>query len=104
MSFAVRTTHSPGFPGSLLRALFLVTALGTAAYAQQMTCSASAFPVSVRGQGYAERLADIQVVCQNGTPTAEGVTVPAADITVTLNATVTSRQFANTWSEAILMV
>ncbi len=70
-----------------------------------MTCTASvpAAP-TIRGEGYAEKAADFVVDCTGGTPTADGAAVPTADFTLSLNATVTSRLFSNSWSEALVLV
>lgn len=79
-----------------IRKLFLalagVTVLtsGTTAFAQVVTqpspteiaCNASAIATLVRVQGKTEQIGDIILTCTGGTPTASGVQVPTANISI----------------------
>jgi uncharacterized protein (TIGR03437 family) len=51
-----------------------------------------------------ELVGDIVLTCTGGTPTPLGQVVPTANITVQLNTAVTSRQFSNGTSEALLLI
>ncbi len=61
-----------------------------------------------RAEGYTEQVGDLIVTCVGGNPTAAGLPVPQADITVTLSQNVTSRITASTTSgvflEALLII
>jgi hypothetical protein len=61
-----------------------------------------------RAEGYTEQVGDLIVTCVGGNPTAVGLPVPQADITVTLSQNVTSRITASTSSgtflEALLII
>ncbi len=61
-----------------------------------------------RAEGYTEQVGDLIVTCTGGNPTAAGLPVPQADITVTLSQNVTSRITASTSSgtflEALLII
>src|SRR5437016_4475687 len=71
----------------------------------QINCSTNiSVTPALRGEGYAERTGEIILICTGGTPTASGAGVPTVDITLYYNAQVTSRLYANTWSEALLIV
>ncbi len=60
--------------------------------------------VSVRGEGFGERVGDLVVHCYGGTPVAAGAVLPTVNITVYLGVTVTSRLYSNGLSEALLLV
>jgi len=61
-----------------------------------------------RAEGYTEQVGDVVVTCTGGIPTAAGVPVPQADITISLSQNVTSRITAATASgnflEALLII
>jgi hypothetical protein len=57
-----------------------------------------------RAEGLSELAGDLVALCQSGVVTPAGQPVPAYDITITLNTSVTSRLLADPWSEALLMV
>jgi len=61
-----------------------------------------------RAEGYTEQVGDLIVTCSGGNPTAAGLPVPQADITVTLSQNVTSRITASTsggvFLEALLII
>jgi hypothetical protein len=70
-----------------------------------LACSANvAVPPQMRSSGMTEALGDIVLTCVNGTPTASGAAVPAYDVQVTLPTPITSRTYANGWSDALLIV
>src|SRR5579871_4340559 len=92
----------------------LVAAAGVEA--QPVTCqtAASVTPI-VRGEGYSEAVGDVVLSCTGGIPTAPGRTVPQVNLTIFLNANITSkvlsknlRAFSNgqsaALSEALLLV
>jgi len=55
-----------------------------------------------RSEGYTEQVGDLIVTCTGGIPTAAGIPVPQADITVTMSQNVTSRITAATSSGTFL--
>ena len=56
-----------------------------------LTCVANvANPTQARSEGYAELLGDISIICTGGTAPAFGTSVPTANITVSLNNTLSS--------------
>jgi len=55
-----------------------------------------------RAEGYTEQVGDLIVTCTGGIPTAAGIPVPQADITVTMSQNVTSRITAATSSGTFL--
>jgi uncharacterized protein (TIGR03437 family) len=57
----------------------------------QFTCERTGTPVNVRSEGLAELLSDVVLTCTGGTPVARGATLPAFQIVVTANASLTSR-------------
>lgn len=58
----------------------------------------------VRAEGLTELLADVNLFCRGGTPTASGADVPRYDVQVKLNTGITSRLLEGTWTEALLFV
>jgi uncharacterized protein (TIGR03437 family) len=58
----------------------------------------------VRSDGHAELVGDIVIVCTGGTPTGSTQIVPAVNLTVFLNAPVTSRLLSGTFMEAFVIV
>ena len=71
----------------------------------QLSCTVDGFgSASVRAEGFSERTGDIVIHCHGGTPLADGTPLPTVNITVYLNATITSRIYSNGWSEVLLLV
>ncbi len=77
------------------------------AWAQQrpFTCN-PAVPVvpTIRMEGVTEETGDIVITCTGGSPAPAGQFVPLTNLTVTLNANVTSRILSNGASEALLLL
>ena len=77
------------------------------AWAQQrpFTCN-PAVPVipTIRMEGVTEMTGDILITCTGGSPAPAGQFVPLTNLTVTLNANVTSRILSNGASEALLLL
>lgn len=69
-----------------------------------VTCSVNAAAPAVRSSGTAERVGDLVVDCTGGAPAPAGQVVPPINVTLTLNTAVTSRQFTQGWSEALLLI
>jgi hypothetical protein len=69
------------------------------------SCAANAgIPPTLRSEGMTELVGDIVLQCTGGMPTPLGQLVPTANITVQFNTAVTSRQFSNGTSEALLLI
>src|SRR5262249_40443834 len=84
-------------------AIFLIG--GESARAQPaMSCVTSSVANTLRAEGLAELTRDFLITCTGGVPTAAGSPVPSVDIRISLNTTVTSRQLAGSWSEALLLI
>ncbi len=86
----------------------LLSSLAVPASAQvnpalQCTFNAAVTP-TVRAEGLSELVGDIVLNCTGGTPTANGATVPQANITVFLSTNVTSRITSNPFSEVLLLI
>jgi len=95
----------------VLAVLALILGLSTTASAQQVqafTCVAnSANPQTLRFEGLTELVGDLVIQCTGGIPTAPGVPIPQANITVFMgNTTVTSRLISSSTreSEEVLML
>ena len=93
----------------ILALALLVLVLGAVAPASAQPntfqCTANAaVPPTMRQEGITELIGDIVLNCTGGTPTAPGVPVPQANITVFLSNPVTSRILSGTASEALLLV
>jgi hypothetical protein len=58
----------------------------------------------VRLFALADYTGDIVIVCSGGTPAAQGAPLPFVNFTLSLDTSITSRQLAPNWSEALLMV
>src|SRR5450755_3094140 len=95
------------------RYLLLLTLLGgamncrAAAAPDPLTCVAfRAYSPTVRAEGLAELVADVLIYCNGGTPVALGATVPAFDIKLSFNASVTSKILGTDGksSEALLLL
>jgi hypothetical protein len=69
-----------------------------------VTCSAENDPTQVRTAGVTERLGDIVLNCTGGTPTAAGQPIPLMNVRVSLSVPITSREFADGTSEALLLI
>ena len=72
----------------------------------QPSCNFNGGYLPIRAEGYTERVVDVQFSCYGGTPTPAGQAVPQIDITVVLNAKVTSKITAPTslFTEALLLI
>src|ERR1035438_4893491 len=94
--------------GRLSRGWLLLAGLCAALHAQPggapFNCVANASATSMRVEGLAERTADITLSCTGGSPVAAGGILPMVNLTVFFNAPITSRLYATTWSEALLLV
>jgi len=90
----------------------LLLGLGTTANAQiglsgpTFACTANAaVPPVVRAEGLTELVGDLTLNCTGGSPTAAGALIPLSNVTVFLNAAVTSRLVGSgSLSEATLMI
>ena len=72
-----------------------------------VVCNVSANPVAVRSNNATAQVADLVMVCSGGVPTAVGQTAQAINLSVTLNAEVTSRVLSSgtpVWPEALLIL
>ncbi len=58
----------------------------------------------LRGEGLSELLSDFGLTCTGGIPTPQGADIPAVNITISLNTSLTSRLLANNVSEALLVI
>ncbi|MEO8099198.1 MAG: putative Ig domain-containing protein [Acidobacteriota bacterium] len=70
----------------------------------QVSCTASAVSSFIRAEGLSERTSDLLVTCTGGTPTPAQQTVPQYTLSLIFNTNVSSRQLAQGWSEALLLV
>jgi hypothetical protein len=70
--------------------------------ALQCTFNAAVTP-TVRAEGLTELVGDIVLNCTGGTPTAAGLPVPQANITVFLSTNLTSRITSNPFSEVLML-
>jgi len=68
-----------------------------------MNCTAYSTPQTMRSEGYAELIGDIQIVCTGGSAIPVGNAIPTANISITLPKTVTSRIIGGA-SEALLLI
>jgi uncharacterized protein (TIGR03437 family) len=83
----------------------LISGVLVPAVAQQLNCSAQGtVSTPLRAEGLTELTGDIIITCLGGTPTASGAPVPTTDVIVFLTTQVTSRIYANGWSEAMLII
>jgi len=69
----------------------------------QCTFNAAVTP-TVRAEGLTELVGDIVLDCTGGTATANGATVPAANITVFTSTNLTSRITASPFTEVLLLI
>lgn len=85
-----------------LLAGFTVTA---SAQTAPLECIANAgVPPTIRAEGWTELLGDITLNCTGGIPTPVGQVVPPVNITVQINAYLTSRSLSGNFLEALLIV
>ena len=95
-----------------IRILIILLLGAPLAHAQgpPLTCNASAASTPmVRADGFSELVADYVVTCTGGTPTGNGMNVPAGNITVFVNTNATSQMLMaagapGDWSEALLLI
>jgi hypothetical protein len=90
-------------PFRLFNLLLLLVAATATGYSQALECTTNVEPTpTVRTEGAAEATGDVWVVCTGGTPSAS----TPIDITLTLNANLTSRTFGTNpvKSEALLLI
>lgn len=93
----------------VLAVVAIVLSLGSApANAQPVpfNCVANSITASsIRAEGFSELLPDLVLVCSGGTPTPAKTSVPAFNLTITLNTTITSRFVGPSGpSEATLLI
>ena len=93
----------------MTRFLILSALISVAAGAQPTTCSVNGgVPPTIRSEGLTEQIADVVLTCTGGTPTPAGAPVPQSDITVYLNANVSSRILSNVngtaWLDALILI
>jgi len=93
----------------VLVALTLLAGLASAQSQSPFQCTAvGANPPGLRGEGLTELVGDILISCTGGAPLAPGTQIPTANITVYMNATVTSRLLGTASvsgaSEALLLI
>ena len=89
----------------LLAGLISGVALVPAPATQVLNCTARGTAATpLRAEGNTELVGDIIIQCTGGTPTASGAPVPTTDLTVYLNTAITSRLYANGWSDALLII
>ncbi len=98
-------------PGNYVGSLTIVTTAGTIVvpvnltYTTAIVCYANAgVSTPARFESLSEFVGDFTANCAGGTPTASGSPIPAADIQVSLNTSLTSRLLSGTWSEALLLM
>ena len=99
-------------PSHFIAAWMLLLGFTTALHAQggggggqPLTCSTSVTGTrQLRGESHADLTTDIALICTGGAALTVGAPVPAVNITIFLNTAITSRTYANGWSEALLIV
>ena len=88
-----------------LAALFFVSCVSGFGQQTPIACTASAFPLTIRAGGAAERAADIVVTCSGGSPTPAGQSVLTMSWALNFgNFAPTSRPLATGWSDALLVI
>ena len=88
-----------------MRNLFLLFTTFAGISAAQVQCTSSAgVPPIIRSEGATELVGDYVMDCVGGTPTAAGKPIPTVNITVTLNAPVTSNPLLGGFNEALLII
>lgn len=68
------------------------------------TCAVTAVPTNVRAEGITELVGDVLLTCTGGTPTAAGVAVPQANVTLGLNTQLTSRLLTGGYQDALMTI
>jgi hypothetical protein len=79
----------------------------TAPGVSEMSCNANAgAPNIVRGEGIAETVGDVVLICTGGAPTPQGQPIPQYTVTMTMNTDITSRPLpeAAQLSEALILI
>ena len=85
--------------------LAVLAAASACAQTAPLNCSVStSVPPVVRSDGHSELVGDIVIVCSGGTPTGSTQIVPTVNLTVFLNAPVTSRLLSGTFTEVLALV
>ena len=84
--------------------VILTVSVGQSGFVPLGCAATSANPTAVRAEGMTELLGDIVLQCTGGTPTPLGAAIPTVDVKVTLGTPITSRTYANGWSEALLII
>jgi len=70
-----------------------------------LSCTTSAVPRNLRSGGLTEMIGDILLTCTGGSPLAPGTPIPVANITISLDTSVTNRiQGPGNVSEAVLLI
>lgn len=89
----------------LIRTILPILA-ASAAWAQRPFDCTPTTPVvpTIRMEGVTELIGDIVINCGGGTPTAAGQPIPSTNLTLTLNANLTSRVLSNGASEAMMLI
>ncbi|MEI9812530.1 MAG: hypothetical protein WDO18_07550 [Acidobacteriota bacterium] len=87
----------------------LFTGLASTASAQVQCSSSAGVPPIIRAEGFTELVGDYVMDCVGGIQTSVGFPVPAVNITVTINAPITSRLLGEpsqvgTFTEALLLI
>ena len=82
----------------------ILTVTGASSGTGALQCTNYNPAPTVRNEGIGEFIGDTVLSCTGGTPTAAGAAVTAYDVQLTLTTPVTSRSYANNWSEALLIV
>ncbi|MEP7353011.1 MAG: putative Ig domain-containing protein [Acidobacteriota bacterium] len=92
--------------GWIALAFLLAAGIPVSGQSNQVVCSVSTAPVTVRAEGYAERVSDVVVTCTGGTPTPAQQTLQPMTFSLSANITNKSRVLAGSgsWSEALLLV
>src|SRR5437588_6436237 len=105
--------YSPALMSKLIWTIFLGT---SAVHAQvlgpppsptpsQLSCAANiASAPTIHAEGMTELVGDITLICTGGAATTAGAAVPSINVTLFFNTSVTSRLYANGWSEALLLI
>lgn len=86
-------------------AILIFSGIAAGQVTRGLQCIANvAVPPTVRSEGITEEVGDLLLRCSGGAPTPAGMSIPQANITVTLNTQVTSRLFSNSSTDALLLI
>ena len=91
----------------LIKSAAFLISLSIPAFTQvlPLSCVAGGVTPSIRAEGFTELTGDLVITCSGGTPLPSGSVLPQFDLTVALNAPVTSRILGSGGaSEALLVV